>query len=100
MLIFSTLNEAGVFVDDEVSALDMARNHEISRLTASALQIGEIIERGFPTSDLMDGRIPLWDATIRITAEDEADAIVIVATVNQRVLQNVSAKPDAHVSWE
>ena len=97
VLFFSTLNAAGVFVDDEVTVLDTARNHEISRLTVSALQIGEMIERDLPTSDLVDGRIPLCDATIRITAEDEADAIaVLVSTVIHRVHQNVLAKRDAH----
>ena len=97
VLFFSTFNAAGVFVDDEVLVLDTARNHEISRLAVSAFQKGEMAERELPTFDLVDGRIPVCDATIRITAEHEADAIaVLVSTVIHCVFQNALAKIDAH----
>ena len=58
---------------------------------ASALQICESGERVLPTSGLVDGRIPLCDATIRITAEDEADAVAVLATPIHCIDQNVFA---------
>ena len=101
VLCFSTFNEACVFVDDEISVLDPARNHEISRLAVSALQIGELIECVLPTFDLEDGRIPLCDATICIAAEDETDAVAVdISTVLHCIEQNALAKVDAHGAVE
>ena len=53
------------------------------------------------SSDLVDGGIPVRDASIRITAEDEADAVaVMVSTLIHRIYQNALAKGDAHGIWE
>ena len=97
MRLLSTLNSAGVFVDDEItSTFDTCCNHEIARLLLYALDIRQIAERVFPTFDLVHGRTPVCDATIGIAAKDEPDAVGVSATDIHCIYQNVPATTDAH----